>query len=259
MSELNPTLGICEEMRPQYEKGADLEVGRLRTLSSNMTKSPELRYVFIKKVYFILTLQLALTVAVAIMVILVKLVSHIFVSSGAGLARLGVYICLSILPLIFLCPLCYIYQERHFNFLLLGLFTVSTSFAVGMTRASTNGKVILEAAILTAVVVLSLTLYTFWAARRGHDLNFLGPFLFAALWVVLVFALIQILFPLGKLSTMIYGGPAAMVFSDYIVYETNNLIKLYSYDLYIWAAISLYLDILNLFLSLLTLFRAADS
>ncbi|KAG6492354.1 hypothetical protein ZIOFF_047311 [Zingiber officinale] len=201
MSELNPTLGICEEMRPQYEKGADLEVGRLRTLSSNMTKSPELRYVFIKKIY----------------------------------------------------------QERHFNFLLLGLFTVSTSFAVGMTRASTNGKVILEAAILTAVVVLSLTLYTFWAARRGHDLNFLGPFLFAALWVVLVFALIQILFPLGKLSTMIYGGPAAMVFSDYIVYETNNLIKLYSYDLYIWAAISLYLDILNLFLSLLTLFRAADS
>ncbi|KAG6530865.1 hypothetical protein ZIOFF_004626 [Zingiber officinale] len=41
-------------------------------------------------------------------------------------------------------------------------------------------KVILEAAILTAVVVVSLTLYTFWAARRGHEFNFLGPFLFAA-------------------------------------------------------------------------------
>ncbi|KAG6489232.1 hypothetical protein ZIOFF_050494 [Zingiber officinale] len=170
MSEFNPTLGICEEMQPQHAKGSDLEVGRLRALSSNMTQEP-----------------------------------------GAPIG---------------------LHQE---------------------------GKVILEAAILTAVVVLSLTLYTFWAARRGHDLNFLGPFLFAALWVVLVFALIQTLFPLGKLSTMIYGGPAAMVFSDYIVYDTNNLIKRYSYDQYIWAAISLYLDILNLFLSLLTLFRAADS
>lgn len=70
--------------------------------------------------------------------------------------------------------------------------------------------------------------------------------------------IIQVLFPLGKLSTMIYGGLAALVFTGYIIYDTNNLIKRFSYDQNIWAAISLYLDILNLFLSLLTLFRAAD-
>jgi len=55
-----------------------------------------------------------------------------------------------------------------------------------------TGKVILEAAILTAVVVISLTAYTFWAAKRGHDFNFLGPFLFAALMVLMVFSLIQV-------------------------------------------------------------------
>ena len=55
-----------------------------------------------------------------------------------------------------------------------------------------TGKVILEAAILTAVVVVSLTAYTFWAAKRGHDFNFLGPFLFAALMVLMVFSLIQV-------------------------------------------------------------------
>lgn len=54
------------------------------------------------------------------------------------------------------------------------------------------GEVILESAILTAVVVISLTLYTFWAARRGHDFNFLGPFLFGAVMVLLVFAFIQV-------------------------------------------------------------------
>lgn len=70
---------------------------------------------------------------------------------------------------------------------------------------------------------------------------------------------LQMLFPLGKISVMIYGGLAAIIFSGYIIYDTDNLIKRYSYDEYIWAAVALYLDIINLFLSLLTLFRAADS
>lgn len=163
-----------------------------------------------------------------------------------------------------------------------------------------TGKVILESAILTTVVVLSLTFYTFWAAKKGYDFNFLGPFLFGAIIVLIVFGLIQvitigltfecnkntklislwsgcesrswgwkyeldlwfcvqILFPLGRISVMIYGCLASIIFCGYIVYDTDNLIKRYSYDEYIWAAVSLYLDIINLFLSLLTIFRAADS
>ena len=158
-----------------------------------------------------------------------------------------------------------------------------------------TGKVILEAAILTMVVVFSLTAYTFWAVKRGKDFSFLGPFLFASLMILLVFAFIQvrcrlfpslvscvahlpisllystmhiytddvfclqIFFPLGKLSHMIYGALAALIFSGYIVYDTDNIIKRYTYDEYVWAAVSLYLDIINLFLTLLTLFSTGDS
>lgn len=50
----------------------------------------------------------------------------------------------------------------------------------------------MESAVLTAAVVVSLTLYTFWAAKRGHDFNFLGPFLFGAVMVLMLFALIQV-------------------------------------------------------------------
>ncbi|XP_073351787.1 protein LIFEGUARD 4-like [Aegilops tauschii subsp. strangulata] len=121
------------------------------------------------------------------------------------------------------------------------------------------GKVILEAAILTTVVVFSLTAYTFWAVKRGKDFSFLGSFLFASLMMLLVFGFIQILFPLGKLSHMIYGALAALIFSGYIVYDTDNIIKRYTYDEYVWAAVSLYLDVINLFLALLTLFSAGDS
>jgi FtsH-binding integral membrane protein len=91
-----------------------------------------------------------------------------------------------------LCPLYYYHQKHPVNLILLGFFTVAISFAVGMTCAFTSGKVILESAILTTVVVVSLTAYTFWAVRRGKDFSFLGPFLFASLIVLLVFALIQV-------------------------------------------------------------------
>ena len=58
---------------------------------------------------------------------------------------------------------------------------------------------------------------------------------------------------------MIYGFLASIIFCGYIIYDTDNLIKRYTYDEYIWASVALYLDIVNLFLQLLALFRAAES
>lgn len=232
----------------------DVEAGA-RPLYPMMLESPELRWAFIRKVYSILTIQLLATIAVGAVVVSVKPIASFFVSTGAGLA---LYIVVIIMPFLVLCPLYYYHQKHPVNYLLLGLFTISLAFAVGLTCAFTSGKVILESVILTTVVVVSLTLYTFWAARRGHDFNFLGPFLFSAVIILMVFAMIQIIFPLGRISIMIYGCLASLIFSGYIIYDTDNLIKRFSYDEYIWAAICLYLDIINLFLSLLTIFRATE-
>lgn len=65
-------------------------------------------------------------------------------------------------------------------------------------------------------------------------------------------------FPWVRSHVMVYGCIAAIVFCGYIIYDTDNLIKRYSYDEYIWASVALYLDIINLFLSLLAIFRAVD-
>jgi FtsH-binding integral membrane protein len=240
-------------------KKRDLENGttttETRTLYPMMLENPQLRWSFIRKVYSIITFQLLLTIAVASVVVFVPPIAHFFVSSTQGLV---LYIVLIFVPFITLCPLYYYHQKHPLNYFLLLIFTVSMAFPVGLTCAFVSGKVILESIILTAAVVFSLTLYTFWAVKRGHDFSFLGPFLFGALIVLILFGLIQILFPLGKLSHMIYGCLASIIFCGYIVYDTNNLIKRFSYDQYIWAAVSLYLDIINLFLSLLTIFRASN-
>ncbi|XP_048566048.1 protein LIFEGUARD 2-like [Triticum urartu] len=234
--------------------GGDIEAGT--AVPKGTTESPELRWALIRKIYVVLCLQLLLTAAVAVVFVKVSSIPRFFVSSYAGL---GLYVFILVFPFVVLCPL-HIYRQKHpINLLLLGVFTVAISFSVGLTCAFTSGKVILQAGILTIVVVLSLTAYTFWAARRGKDFSFLGPFLFASLMILLVFAFIQIFFPLGKLSHMIYGTLAALIFSGYIVYDTGSIIKRYKYDEYVWAAVTLYLDIINLFLGLLTLFRACDN
>lgn len=227
-----------------------------RPLYPMMLESPELRWSFIRKIYGIVSIQLLLTIIVASVVVTVHPISHFFATTSVGFA---IYIVLVIAPFVVLCPLHSYYKRHPLNYFLLGLFTVTLAFPVGLTCAYTSGKVILEAVILTAVVVISLTLYTFWAARRGQDFNFLGPFLFGAIIVLLLFSVIQIFFPLGKISVMIYGGLASIIFCGYIIYDTDNLIKRYRYDEYIWAAVALYLDVINLFLSVLNFLRAADS
>ncbi|KAG9133313.1 hypothetical protein Leryth_018634 [Lithospermum erythrorhizon] len=240
-----------------YRKG-DVEGGSSITqpLYPMMLEDPQLRWGFIRKIYSIVSIQLLLTIVVASIVVAVDPIKVFFVTTKAGLI---VYILLIFAPLIVMCPLYYYHKRHPWNYILLAIFTATLAFAVGLTCAFTSGKVILESAILTAVVFLSLTLYTFWAVRRGQDFNFLGPFLFGAMMVLIVFGFIQIFFPMGKISVMIYGLVASLIFCGYIIYDTDNLIKRYSYDEYIWAAVALYLDIINLFLALMNVFRAADS
>ncbi|KAE9611469.1 hypothetical protein Lal_00011615 [Lupinus albus] len=232
----------------------DLESQR-KPLYPMMAESPELRWSFVRKVYSIIAIQLIATIAVGYFVVAVPPVANFFSNSGVGIA---VYIVIAFIPLLTLFPLASYYQSHPVNYILLAIFTISLAFTVGLSCAYTDEKIVLQAVILTAVVVIALTLYTFWAASRGHDFNFLGPFLFGALFVLIFFGIVQILFPLGSLSTMIYGCVGAIIFCGYIVYDTDNLIKRYSYDEFIWASVSLYLDIINLFLTLLSILRTAE-
>ncbi|KAL6005247.1 Protein LIFEGUARD 4 [Asimina triloba] len=231
-------------------KGFDIEAG----LYPGM-EGPQLRWDFVRKVYCILSIQLLMTVAVAAAVVYIHPIAHFFAHTKEGLI---VYIGLSVLNLILLLLLAYFHRKHPVNFVLLILFTVSISFQIGLACSFAGGKVVMQAAILTTVIVVSLTLYTFWAAKRGSDFSKLGPFLFAALLMLMILSLIQVFIPFGKVTNMIIAAVSALIFCGFILFDTDNLIKRYSYDEYIPAALCLYLDIINLFLSLLTLLMGLD-
>ncbi|CAA3021773.1 BI1 [Olea europaea subsp. europaea] len=213
----------------------------------------QLRWGFIRKVYGILAAQILLTTVVSAVIVLYAPINDLL-RGNSGLLLLLIFT-----PFILLWPL-HIYQQKHpLNFIFLGLFTASLSLTVGVSCANTEGRIVLEALVLTSAVVLALTGYTFWASKKGKDFSFLGPILFTSLVVLLVTSFIQMVFPLGPASVAIYGAFSAIIFSGYIIYDTDNLIKRFTYDEYIWASVTLYLDILNLFLTILRMMRQGDN
>lgn len=63
---------------------------------------------------------------------------------------------------------------------------------------------------------------------------------------------------MGRLGELVIGCIGALVFSGFIVYDTNNLIRRFNYDEYIEAACNLFLDVLNLFMYILMILNGDE-
>ncbi|KAI7734019.1 hypothetical protein M8C21_017920 [Ambrosia artemisiifolia] len=229
----------------------DIEAGKHYP---DQMEDPQLRWAFIRKVYSILTLQLLLTVAIASIVVVTPRINEFF-HTRMGLIT---YIIIAIFTIIIGLMMSCFMHNHPLNMIMLGLFTVAFSVMVGVSCVFSKGKIILEASLLTTIIAVSLTLFTFWAAKRGYDFNFLGPFLFCALILIICFSLIQIFFPMGSLVRMIFAFVVALVYSAFIIYDTDNLIKRCSYDEYVIAATMLYIDMIQLFIAMLQILGIID-
>ena len=89
----------------------------------------------------------------------------------------------------------------------------------------------------------------------GKDFEFLGAGLFSCLWILIIGGIIQGLFlPNDQFLNTAMAILGAMVASGYILYDTSDIIKRLDPDDFVYACMSLYLDIIMLFLRLLELF-----
>ena len=131
--------------------------------------------------------------------------------------------------------------------------TISTIIAAYAAAGAANA--IYEALALTGVLTVGLGTFA-WTTKR--NLSFLGPILFIGLLAVVAASIFSIFFATGPLSFII-ALVSVGLFSGFIVYDIQR-IKFTEDTLSaaILLTISIYLDILNLFLSLLHLFGGSD-
>jgi len=109
--------------------------------------------------------------------------------------------------------------------------------------------IVTNAFVLTTVAFGGLSVF---AMNTSRDFSGMGKMLFITLIIMVVAALINIFLgsPLLQLAIASVG---AILFSAFILYDTQNIIK-GAYETPIEGAIALYLDFLNLFVSLLQIF-----
>lgn len=79
--------------------------------------------------------------------------------------------------------------------------------------------------------------------------------------VFLIFGIVAIFLP-GKIMTLVYSSIGALLFSVYLIYDTQLMMGgNHKYSIspeeYIFAALNIYLDVVNIFLYILTIIGAS--
>jgi FtsH-binding integral membrane protein len=110
-------------------------------------------------------------------------------------------------------------------------------------------------ALVTAV---SIALSVYAATAKSDFTKSAFPYLLAISVVMMGAGLMLMLFP-SQIGMSVYAAIGALLFSAYLVFDTQMILggknrMQFSLDDYVPAAISLYLDIVSLFIYLLQLF-----
>lgn len=116
-----------------------------------------------------------------------------------------------------------------------------------------DAKIVLEALILTAGIFVFLSLF---ACQTKYDFTSWIPYMGTVLWGLILFGFLYIWFPHTSTSELIYGLVIAVVFSGYILIDTQLILRHYHPEEEIAAAVSLPASVICLPISMLT--QSAD-
>ncbi|KAI1449104.1 hypothetical protein ABKA04_007394 [Annulohypoxylon sp. FPYF3050] len=210
----------------------------------------EIRNQFIRKVYTILTAQLLATAAVS-GISFWSASYKTWIQSHPGLVWASLAG-----SLVFMLLTYWKRKSYPTNLLFLSIFTLMEAYSVSVIVSLYDTSIVLNAVVLTGGIFVFLTLF---ACQTKYDFTSWMPYLFGALWGLVLFGFMAAFLPYSSTGELIYGGLAALVFSGYILVDTQLVMRKHHVEEEIAAAISLYLDILNLFLAILRILNSQSN
>jgi modulator of FtsH protease len=117
-----------------------------------------------------------------------------------------------------------------------------------------GASIVAQAFLMTSVAFGGISMF---ALTTKRDYSTMGKMLFIAL-IILIVASVSNIFFQSSIFQLAIAGFGALIFSAFILYDTQKIIK-GGFSTPIEAAISLYLDFLNLFISLLQILAIFNS
>ncbi len=192
----------------------------------------------LKNTYMLLSATLGFSALMALISISLALPSWMYLVSVIGAMVMGIFV----LP-------------RTANssagigviFAITGLLGLGLGSILTMYLALPRGPEIIATAFAgTGLIFLGLSGYALTSKR---DFSFMGGFLFAGIMVVFIAAIANIFLAMPALSLAVSGG-IILLMSGFILFDTSRIINGGETN-YIMATYGLYLNIFNIFISLL--------
>ncbi len=215
----------------------------------------DIRIQFIRKVYLILSTQLVITAGMSTLAVYSDQTKQ-FIINNLWLLIVSVFVNL------FSCYalVCYKSCARTVpnNYILLFIFTVSESYMLmGVTGFSYPENVFI-ALVLTAGIVVSLTIYAF---TTKTDFTICGGMLFMLL-ITLTIASILSIFIHSRIFDIIISACSVVLFGIYLIYDTQLIVGKHENQLdlddYIIGALMLYIDIIRIFIEILKILNEVN-
>ncbi len=182
--------------------------------------------------------------------------SFVFTAGGAVLGDIngpGLLFPAIIVSFVALIALMFLKERTPLNLALMYIFATAEGVFLGQLLqsyiAAGLGSIVVVAAAATAAITCAAAVY---GVTTQRDLSGFGGMLFVALIGVLVVSVVGIFIHMTALHIVI-SGATALLFTGFLVYDFNRISRARSWSEgdAVLMAVSIYLDILNLFLSLL--------
>ncbi|KAF0045330.1 hypothetical protein F2P81_001859 [Scophthalmus maximus] len=213
-----------------------------------------IRRAFIRKVFLVLTAQLTVTFAfVAVFTFVDEVKRFVLVNTWTYFVSYAVFF-------VSVCVIscCGSFRRRHpWNLVALSVLTLSMSYMVGMIASFHQTDSVIMAVGITAVVCFTVVIFSL---QTKYDFTSCHGVLFVCLIVLIFFGLLCI-FIRNRILHIVYAGLGALLFTCFLAVDTQLLLGNKEMSLspeeYVFAALTLYTDIINIFLYILAIIGRA--
>ncbi|XP_031235786.1 protein lifeguard 2-like isoform X2 [Mastomys coucha] len=232
---------ISEDVTPSSEN----------IIQSSPFETTSIRRGFIVKVFVVLSVQLFITAAIISIFVFCKAVRKWVIATPEFLYALFPAI---LIVMIILACCRDIRRQVPMNYILLTFFTILEGLLLGSISVFYRVEEILWAIGATTVVTLVLTLF---ALQTKWDFTLLNGVMFVFTTVLLIYGIILLVVQSYWLH-LVYSALGTLFFSMYLVMDVQMMVGgHYHYVIdpeeYIFAALNIYVDIINLFVFILDL------
>ncbi|KAM9851953.1 glutamate receptor, ionotropic, N-methyl D-aspartate-associated protein 1b (glutamate binding) isoform 2-T3 [Aulostomus maculatus] len=230
-----------EEDPPPFQDNQDFGYG---------LDNKSIRRAFIRKVFLVLSAQLLVTFAfVAVFTFVEEVKLFVMVNTWTYFVSYGIFF-------VSVCVIscCGSVRRRHpWNLIALSVLTLSMSYMVGMIASYHDTDTVVMAVGITSVVCFTVVIFSL---QTKYDFTSCYGVLFVCLIVLILFGILCI-FIRDQILHILYAGLGALLFTCFLAVDTQLLLGnkelALSPEEYVFAALNLYTDIINIFLYILAI------